>query len=463
MDLFDHAYQERQKKEAPLAARMRPRTLDEFVGQEHIVGPGRLLRRAIQADQLGSLIFYGPPGTGKTTLAQVIANTTRAHFIALNAVLSGVKEIREAIAEAQERATLHGQRTILFVDEVHRFNKAQQDALLPHVESGMITLIGATTENPYFDVIPALVSRSRLFQLLPLTQEHLNQILTQALNDPQRGYGRKNILLDEDARLHLIRVAGGDARNLLNAIELAVETTPPDENGVIHITREVAQESIQKRAVLYDRNGDAHYDTISAFIKSVRGSDPDAALYWLAKMMIAGEDPRFILRRLLILAGEDIGLADPRALQVAAAAAYAYEYVGLPEGIFPIVEATLYLATAPKSNTALTYFKVKEWIEQHGVGLVPPHLMDSSRDAKGLGHGAGYQYPHQFPGHHVGQQYLPDDVLGTTFYSPSQQGYEAEVAERLQRWRKAQAKALGLEEPPPMEKNHDADSVDTPR
>ncbi len=464
MDLFNHAMQERMKDEAPLAARMRPRTLDEFIGQEHIIGPGKLLRRAIQADRLfSSIIFFGPPGTGKTTLAQIIANSTQAHFESISAVLAGVADLRRVIQEAAERRRLHRKRTILFVDEVHRWNKAQQDALLPHVESGMITLIGATTENPYFDVIPALVSRSRLFQLLPLNEEHLNQILSQALSDPQRGYGGKTIQLDEDARAHLIRVSGGDARNLLNAIELAVETTPPDANGVIHITLEVAQESIQKRAVLYDRNGDAHYDTISAFIKSVRGSDPDAALYWLAKMMIAGEDPRFILRRLLILAGEDIGLADPRALQVAAAAAYAYEYVGLPEGIFPIVEATLYLATAPKSNTALAYFQVKDWIEQQGVGMVPQHLMDSSRDAKGLGHGAGYQYPHQFPGHHVGQQYLPDGLLGKTFYTPSQQGYEAEVAERLQRWRKAQAQALGLEEPPLTEKNHDPDPADSSR
>ena len=465
MDLFDHSMQEQMAHEAPLAARMRPRTMDEFVGQEKIIGPGKLLRRAIEADRLfSSILFFGPPGTGKTTLAQIIANSTQAQFESMSAVLAGVADLRRVIVDATERRRLYHKRTILFIDEVHRWNKAQQDALLPHVESGMITLIGATTENPYFDVISALVSRSRLFQLEPLGEEHLNRILDQALNDPQRGYGKKNIVLHADARLHLIRVSGGDARNLLNALELAVETTPAEPDGSVQITLDVAQESIQQRAVNYDKSGDAHYDTISAFIKSVRGSDPDAALYWLAKMLIAGEQPRFILRRLIVLAGEDIGLADPQGIVVANAAAQAFEYIGMPEGIYPIVEATLYLATAPKSNSAGAYFKANEFIQQQGTGPVPTHLMDASRDAKGLGHGQGYQYPHSFPGHHIGQQYLPTVILGQTFYTPSQQGYEASVTDRLARWRKAQAQALGYAQPPDtQDSNDDPSAADTPR
>lgn len=463
MDLFTHSMNEDMKTEAPLAARMRPRTLDEFYGQEHIIGPGRLLRRAIEADRLfSSIILFGPPGTGKTTLARIIANTTQAHFVSISAVLAGVAELRKLIAEATDRRRLHRKRTILFVDEVHRWNKAQQDALLPHVENGMVTLIGATTENPYFDVISALVSRSRLFQLEPLTEDHLAAILDQALTDKERGFGSRTITFEPDARKHLLRVAGGDARNLLNALELAVETTPAAEDGAIHINLDVAQESIQKRAVIYDRMGDAHYDTISAFIKSVRGSDPDAALYWLAKMLAAGEDPRFILRRLLVLAGEDIGMGDPNGLVIAAAAAYTYEYIGLPEGIYPIVEATLYLATAPKSNSAGAFFKVRELIEQEGIGPVPTHLMDNSRDARGLGHGKGYLYPHSFPDHHTGQQYLPTSMLGRVFYKPSDQGYEAEVAERVERWRKAQAAALGYEYPE-KDKTNDDSAVDPPR
>ena len=443
MDLFEHAMQDRMQQEAPLAARMRPRTLDEFVGQEHVVGPGKLLRRAIEADRLfQSIILYGPPGTGKTTLAQVVANHTSAHFVTLSAVLAGVADLRKVIAAARERRSLHRERTILFVDEVHRWNKAQQDALLPQVETGIITLIGATTENPYFQVIPALVSRSRIFQMEELSDKHLETILNRALSDAERGYGGRDILVDEDARAHLYNLAGGDARNLLNALELAVESTPPDGEGCIRITLEVAEESIQRRAVRYGRNSDAHYDTISAFIKSVRGSDPDAALYWLAKMLIAGEDPRFVLRRLIILASEDIGLADPHGLQVAASAAYAFEYIGMPEGIFPIAEATLYLATAPKSNSALSYFKARSAIEEEGVGAVPPHLLDPNRDAKGFGHGEGYTYPHAFEGHFAAQQYLPDEMLGRTFYKPSDQGYEAQITERLQRWREIQAEAL---------------------
>ncbi len=447
MDLFDHALRERMQSEAPLAARMRPRTLDEFIGQEEIVGEGRLLRRAIAADRLfSSIIFWGPPGTGKTTLAQIIANTTKSHFTSLNAVLAGIADLRAVVAEARERRKLHGQKTTLFVDEVHRWNKAQQDALLPHVEDGTILLIGATTENPYFEVIGALVSRSRIFQLKALTEADLERILETALTDRERGYGARRVTLDDDAAAHLIHIAGGDARNLLNALELAVETTAPDEAGVVHITLDVAQESIQRRAVLYDKDGDAHYDTISAFIKSVRGSDPDAALYWLAKMLYAGESPRFILRRLVILAGEDIGLADPLGLVVANAAAQAFEFVGMPEGIYPIVEATLYLATAPKSNSAGAYFKAYATVEAEGKVDVPRHLQDANRDAKGLGHGQGYVYPHERPGHHAGQQYLPTALLGTYFYSPSAEGYEASVRDRLARWRAAQEQALGLTE-----------------
>jgi putative ATPase len=445
MDLFTHAHQQRLRAEAPLAARMRPRTLDEFVGQQDILGPGKLLRRAIEADRLfSSIILWGPPGTGKTTLAMVIANLTKSHFETLSAVLAGKAELREVIDKALERRKLYQKKTILFVDEVHRWNKAQQDALLPHVENGTFTLIGATTENPYFEVIGALVSRSRVFQLRPLGDDDVRTLLERAIRDPERGYGARKILADEEAIEHLIHVAGGDARNALNALELAVESTPPDAEGVIHVTLTVAQESIQRRAVLYDKDGDAHYDTISAFIKSVRGGDPDAALYWLAKMLYAGEDPRFILRRLIILSGEDIGLADPMGIVVANAAAQAFDYIGLPEGIYPIVEATLYLATAPKSNTATSYFKAFELIEQEGVGGVPQHLQDANRDAAALGHGVGYQYPHISPDHFLPQQYLPRPLLGTYFYKPSNQGYEAQAAERLARWREAQRQALGI-------------------
>ncbi len=443
MDLFDHTMQERLSHEAPLAERMRPQTLDEILGQDHIIGEGRLLRRAIQADRLfSSIILYGPPGTGKTTLARVISNLTRAHFESLSAVLAGVADLRRVIAEALERRKLYQRRTILFVDEVHRWNKSQQDALLPHVETGLLTLVGATTQNPYFDVIKALVSRSRVFEIKPLGEAEIEQVLLRALSDPERGYGKSRVAFEPGVMAHFTRMAGGDARNALNALELAVETTPPNSDGVINVTLEVAQESIQKRAVLYDKGDDAHYDTISAFIKSIRGSDPDAALYWLAKMLYAGEDPRFILRRLIVLAGEDIGLADPMGLVVANAAAQAYEYIGLPEGIFPITEATLYLATAPKSNSAMAYFNALKEIEENGAKPVPVHLMDSSRDAKGLGHGQGYDYPHQHTGHWTPQQYLPDSLVGKVFYQPSDQGYEIQAGERLKRWREAQAKAL---------------------
>ncbi len=440
--LFDAALEDHLEQEAPLAARMRPRTLDEFVGQEHIIGPGRLLRRAIQADQLSSLIFYGPPGTGKTTLARIIANTTKAHFIAINAVLAGVKDIRAAIEEAQERRRLYGQRTILFVDEVHRFNKAQQDALLPWVENGTVILIGATTENPYFEVIKPLVSRSRIFQLKPLSEDDLRKIAERALSDPERGYGKLNVQIDPDALDHLINVANGDARALLNALELAVETTPPDENGVIHIDMAVAEESIQRRAVLYDKEGDVHFDTISAFIKSLRGSDPDAALYWLAKMVYAGEDPRFIFRRMLILASEDVGLADPNAIAVVTACAEAFDRVGLPEGQFHLAQAALYLATAPKSNSVMAYFDALKTVEEEREGEVPTHLRDASRDKEGFGHGKGYVYPHAYRDHWVAQQYLPDNLKGKIFYRPSDQGYEAHIRDLVERRREAQLAAM---------------------
>ena len=445
MDLFDHAMKDRIAREAPLAARMRPRTLDEFEGQEEIVGAGRLLRRAIQADRLfSSILLWGPPGTGKTTLAAIVADTTESHFETISAVLAGKADLRRIIKATEERRKLYGKRTILFVDEVHRWNKAQQDALLPHVENGTITLIAATTENPYFEVIGALVSRSRVFQLRPLEDDEIQRVIQRALGDTDQGYGSKEIKVDAKALDHLTRVSGGDARNALNALELAVESTPPDENDVIHLTIEVAQDSIQRRAILYDKDGDAHYDTVSAFIKSVRGSDPDAALYWLAKMLYAGEDPRFILRRLIILASEDIGLADPMGLVVTSAAIQAYDFVGLPEGVYALVEATLYLANAAKSNSTTAYFKAYKYIEQKGEVEVPRHLKDASRDGKSLGHGQGYAYPHNHPGHHIGQGYLPDSLLGTYFYRPSDQGYEAQIAERLERWRTAQRKALGL-------------------
>lgn len=449
MDLFDHQRDQTLKQSAPLAARMRPRTLDEFIGQGHIVGPGRLLRRAIQADQLSSLIFFGPPGTGKTTLARIIANTTNAHFISLNAVLSGVKDIREAIAKAQDQLGMFGRRTILFIDEVHRFNKAQQDALLPHVENGTVILIGATTENPYFEVNKALVSRSRIFQLNPLDDVAVEQIVLQALQDEERGYGHLAVDLQADALAHLVNVANGDARAALNALELAVETTTPDANSRITITTAIAEESIQRRAVLYDRDGDAHFDTISAFIKSLRGSDPDAALYWLARMLYAGEEPRFIFRRMLVFAGEDVGLADPQALVVVTAAAQAFDYVGLPEGRYHLSQACLYLATCPKSNTTISFFDALQTVEQESHSDVPDHLKDANRDSADLGHGINYLYPHSYRDHWVAQQYLPTSLQGKVFYNPSDQGYEAGLQTTVQRRREAQLAAMlepGLDE-----------------
>jgi putative ATPase len=431
------------ERNRPLADRMRPRTLDEYVGQQHLIGPGRLLRRAIEADQLSSLLFHGPPGTGKTTLARVIAGTTRAAFTAINAVLGGVKDIRDAVEEASTRREQRGQRTLLFVDEVHRFNKAQQDALLPWVENGTVVLIGATTENPYFEVNKALVSRSRVFQLLPLQPNDLDLVVTHALSDRERGYGDRRVQITEPARAHLVDVANGDARALLNALELAVETTPPGPDGLITITLEVAEESIQQRAVLYDKEGDAHFDTISAFIKSVRGSDPDAALYWLARMVQAGEDPRFIFRRLLILASEDVGLADPQAIVQVLALAQTFDRIGLPEGRFPLAQATLYLATAPKSNSTMGFFDAIASVQREQATDIPSPLKDASRDGEGAGHGVGYLYPHAYRDHWVEQQYLPTSLQGRVFYEPSDQGYEGSVRDTLFRRREAQLAAMG--------------------
>jgi len=412
----------------PLAARLRPRRLAEFVGQDHIIGPGRLLRRAIEADRLfSSLIFWGPPGCGKTTLAHIIAGVTRSYFTSLSAVLSGVKDIREVVAQAQKQRS-QSRRTILLVDEIHRFNKAQQDALLPHVEEGTLILIGATTENPYFEVIGPLLSRARVFVFQPLTQEQIIQILQQALQDNERGLGAIPVSADPPALEHLARTAGGDVRNALNALELAVLSTPPDANGRIIINLEVAQESIQARAVLYDRDGDAHYDTISAFIKSVRGSDVDAALYWLARMLHAGEDPKFIARRLLILASEDIGLADPQALVQAVAAAQALTWVGLPEAQYHLAQATIYLSLAPKSNSTQAYFKALEKVKERGITQVPTHLKDATRDGQAQGHGQGYKYPHNYPGHQVDQTYLPEELAEAGFYEPGEEGQERELA-----------------------------------
>jgi putative ATPase len=435
-DLFQEAAQRYRAAKAPLADRMRPRTLDQFVGQAHILGKGKLLRRAIEADRVTSVIFFGPPGSGKTTLARIIANTTKAHFTSMNAVLSGVKDIREAISAAKERLALHQQRTILFVDEVHRFNKAQQDALLPHVENGTVIFIGATTENPYFEVNKALVSRSRIFELRTLDEDALRQVVRQALADAERGYGQKDVQIDDDALNHLISTANGDARSLLNALELAAETTEPDDDdGIIHIDLAVAEDSIQRRAVLYDKEGDAHFDTISAFIKSLRGSDPDAALYWMARMVYAGEDPRFIIRRMLIFAAEDVGLADPRALQIAQATATGFEYVGMPEGQFLLAECCLYLATAPKSNTLFSYFDALHHVEQEQTEDMPNAIKDASRDKQGLGHGKGYKYPHAYRDHYVSEQYLPAAMQGTYFYQPGNLGYEKTIAQRLAYWR----------------------------
>ena len=441
MDLFGHHREQQLQQQAPLAERLRPRSLDDFIGQEAILGPGRLLRRAIAADRLGSLILHGPPGTGKTTLARIIANPPRCHFSSLNAVLAGIKDLRTEVEQAQERLGRHGLRTLLFIDEVHRFNTAQQDALLPWVENGTVTLIGATTENPFFEVNKALVSRSRLFRLQSLDYRALEQVLDRALSDAEYGYGNRSVQVSPEARHHLVQVAGGDARSLLNALELAVETTDCDEAGVIQIDLTVAEESIQQQAVLYDKQGDAHFDTISAFIKSIRGSDPDAALFWLARMVEAGEDPRFIFRRLLISAGEDIGLADPQGVVVVEACAAAFDRVGLPEGLYPLAQATLYLAGTAKSNSTLGFFDAVRSLREEQSQKVPKHLRDAHRDSSAFGDGVGYRYPHAYAEHWVAQQYLPSALQGQIFWQPGPQGWEGERQAQLQQRRAAQLAA----------------------
>ncbi len=429
MDLFDYMRTNTMKQESPLASRMRPETLDQVVGQKHIVGPGTLLYRAIKADQLGSIIFYGPPGTGKTTLAKVIAHTTKAEFCQINATVAGKKDMEEVVQKAKDTLGMYGRRTILFVDEIHRFNKSQQDYLLPFVEDGTLILIGATTENPYFEVNGALLSRSRIFELKALEKEDILELLHRAVTDVEKGMGSYRAVLDEDAADFLADVANGDARAALNALELGVLTTPRAEDGKIHIDLEVAQECIQKRAVRYDKDGDNHYDTISAFIKSMRGSDPDAAVYYLGRMLYAGEDIKFIARRIMIHAAEDVGMADPQALNVAVSAAQAVERIGMPEARIILAEAVIYIASAPKSNSVISAIdQAMEAVRTEKTRPVPAHLKDTHyKGAEKLGHGAGYLYPHDFPGHYVKQQYLPDGMEGRTFYHPSDEGFEKEV------------------------------------
>lgn len=428
MNLFEYARSKAMQTEAPLASRIRPRTLDEVVGQQHIIGKDKLLYRAIQADKLGSLIFYGPPGTGKTTLARVIANTTKSEFTQINATVAGKKDMEEVVKAAKENLGMYGKKTILFIDEIHRFNKGQQDYLLPFVEDGTLILIGATTENPYFEVNGALLSRSVIFELKPLQKDDIVQLLERAVTDTERGMGAYHAVLEKDAAEFLADVAGGDARAALNAVELGVLTTSPSEDGQIHITLDVASECIQKRAVRYDKDGDGHYDTISAFIKSMRGSDPDAAVYYLARMLYAGEDIKFIARRIMICASEDVGNADPQALQVAVAASLAVERIGMPEAQLILSQAVTYIATAPKSNSATNAIGAAMRAVQDKPAQVPVHLQDSHyKGSAKLGHGAGYEYAHDCPKHFSRQQYLPDSLVGSRFYEPSDNGYERQI------------------------------------
>ncbi len=423
MDLFSGVGETARQGRIPLATRMRPTSLNEVVGQKHLIGKGKLLRRAIEADQLGSLIFYGPPGTGKTTLAYVIARTTKAHFIRLNAVTSGISDLRKVVLEAEEQLKYYQLGTILFIDEIHRFNKAQQDALLPAVEEGKLVLIGATTENPYYSVISALVSRSRIFKLEPLSKEDIFKLLQRAVKDPEKGLGNYRLQITTDALNHFAEAARGDARQALNGLELAVSSTLPNQDGYRVIDLSVAEESIQEKAIVYDKMGDQHYDVISAFIKSMRGSDPDAVLHYLARMLHAGEDPRFIARRIMIHAAEDVGLADPMALVVAQAAAKGLEMVGLPEGRLLLAEAALYIARAPKSNSVLAIDQAWADVQNGKYGAVPLHLRDASYPgAEKFGHGQGYLYPHNYKHHYVEQEYLPEELRGTKYYQPSGMG-----------------------------------------
>ena len=430
MDLFDYMREQNKENESPLAYRLRPTTLDEVVGQEHIIGKGKLLYRAIKADKLSSILFYGPPGTGKTTLAKVIANTTSAEFMQINATSAGKKDMEEVVQKAKDNAGMYGKKTILFIDEIHRFNKGQQDYLLPFVEDGTVILIGATTENPYFEVNAALLSRSIIFELHPLSTENIKTLLQRAVSD-EKGLAAYKAKIDPDALDFLAEISGGDARMALNAIELGVLTTQRSEDGIIHITQEVASECIQKRVVRYDKSGDNHYDTISAFIKSMRGSDPDAAVYYLARMLYAGEDIKFIARRIMICASEDVSNADPMALVVATSAAQAVERIGMPEARIILAQAVTYVASAPKSNSAITAIdEAMESVRNEKISGIPTHLQDAHyKSASKLGHGVGYQYAHAFPNHYVEQQYLPDELVGRSFYRPTKNGYEKTIQE----------------------------------
>ncbi len=440
MDLFEYIRENKMEKDSPLAARLRPVKLEEIVGQQHILGKDKLLYRAIKADKLSSLIFYGPPGTGKTTIAKVIANTTSAEFKQINATISGKKDMEEVVEQAKQTLGMYGKKTILFVDEIHRFNKAQQDYLLPYVEDGTICLIGATTENPYFEVNGALISRSNIFELKPLSSEDVKQILTRAVYDKEKGMGVYNAEIDEDALEFLADISNGDARNALNAVELGIMTTERSEDGKIHITLDVASECIQRRVIRYDKSGDNHYDTVSAFIKSMRGSDPDAAVYYLAKMLYAGESVTFISRRIMICASEDVGNADPMALTVAVSAAQAVERVGMPEAQLILSQAVTYIATAPKSNAAgNAVFNAMETVEATKNVPIPVHLQDAHyKGAAKLGHGVGYLYAHDYPNHYVKQQYLPYELNGSEFYTPSGNGYEKKIQEHM-KWLKKEA------------------------